>query len=355
MHTTFRRPDQPVERTDSKSIIIETSFGKSATELSPVRMKVRYVADSRGVWVSGSLSTTVEVRIEQLQFIVFFHFPDDPRREHGRAFFAPGWNERLQDLQPWVKKCAGDSTSEYFYSPPWLDRRAMGWSHEGRGIWIVVPNACATRSRFQKTIGPFYHFDPERRGPNHNCHFVSMLVESQHHYTDCDWYTTPKNPYAVQERADITLRKDHWMLRPGDVKHYGPYLIVLTDTRDASDSDRAGFLLARSVGQQLRSTWPPSWSKLVTQKIRLDLEAPTLRDGSHYSVVLYNDRYWFSEQAHAAGPLDVDVFPDQQYRVAVIRCTDDLSDFRVVARPFAGDARALDPSRLYEIRVASDR
>ena len=175
--TTFNTAGgQGIDRRDD-AVSINTRFGREPSQLLPVHLRVSYTLDERGIWMHAKLSSDVEVRLEQLEYILFFHFKGDAQRTKGRAFFAPGWSDEFTDLEPQRKKCPRNSSSKYFYSAPWLDRRAMGWSWKGKGIWMIFPNACATRGRFQKDIGVFYHFDPRGRGADFNTHYITLQVE----------------------------------------------------------------------------------------------------------------------------------------------------------------------------------
>ena len=108
------------------AVTINTRFGREPSQLLPVHLRVSYTLDERGIWMHAKLSSDVEVRLEQLEYILFFHFKGDAQRTKGRAFFAPGWSDEFTDLEPQRKKCPRNSSSKYFYSAPWLDRRAMG-------------------------------------------------------------------------------------------------------------------------------------------------------------------------------------------------------------------------------------
>ncbi len=331
-----------------KIVTIKTRFGRSDDSLLPIHMEVSYAPDERGIWMAAKLSTEVPVRIEQLEYITFFHFLGDPQRKSGRAFLAPGWSDAFKDLEPQRKKCPGNSSSKYFYSAPWLDRRAMGWSWKGNGVWTIFPNACAMRGRFQKDIGVFYHFDSQRRGPSFNTHYITLQVEAQHHYEGCEWYSPPRNPFGVQESRDITVRPGEWTLKPGEEKYYGPYLIALTDSQ-GPDEDDTGYRQACAWGEELRTTWPPKWFPLELVPVRFALQVPELRDGQHYSLVLYNQHYWFSAETKKSGALSVRVFPGQPYRAVLVRTDAKLTRFEVLRRLFDGKEESLDGDRLYEI------
>ncbi len=335
-------------RVEGARVTIPTRFGRSADQCIPVAMEITYVLDTRGVWMYGLLSTEVPVQIEQLEYITFFQFHGDAHRDQGRAFIAPGWSDRFEDLGALTKKCDRNSSAKYFYSAPWLDRRAMGWSWRGKGIWFVFPNACATRGRFQKDIGVFYHLDD--RGPEHRAHYITLQAEAQHHYKDCEWYTLPRNPFAEQEDADITCRPDMWTVAPGVRKYYGPYLIALTDASgEVGDADEAGYRQACAWGEALRRQWPPSWFPVRSRPVRFRIDAPTLTDGQHYCLVLYNSRYWFSGQTTESGELAIDVLTNEPFRGAVIRTDDKLSRFAVLRRLFGGRAAALDATQVYPV------
>ena len=311
-------------------------------------MDITYVLDQRGVWTFSEFRTRAPIQVEQLEYITFFKFHGDRKLNQGRLFVAPGWSDRFEDLGPQAKKCDRNSSAKYFYSAPWLDRRAMGWSQSGKGIWFVFPNACATRSRFQKDIGVFYHIDPA--GPEHNAHYITFQPEAQHHYKGCDWYTVPKNPFAEQEDADITCRPDMCTFAPGSVKYYGPYLLALTDTSGTGDDvDEAGYRQACAWGEELRKSWPPSWSSLVRRTIRFNFKAPQLNDGRHYCLVLYNDKYWFSAQTTRSAELAIDVLTNEPFGGAVIRTDDRLSRFDVLQRLFDGNAITLDANQVYNV------
>jgi hypothetical protein len=224
----------------------------------------------------------------------------------------------------------------------------MGWSWKGNGVWTVFPNACAMRSRFQKDIGVFFHFDSLRRGPAFDTHYITLQVEAQHHYEGCEWYSPPRNPFGVQESRDITVRPDQWTLKPGEEKFYGPYLIALTDSK-GPDADAVGYRQACEWGEELRSTWPPKWFPLRLEPVRFALQAPELSDGQHYSLVLYNRHYWFSAETTKSGELSVRAFPGQAYRAVLVRTDAKLTRFEVLRRLFDGKEESFDKDRLHEI------
>lgn len=334
-------------------ITVETRFGRDASYTVPVNMKVTYVLDQPGIWMYGELSADVHVQMEQLEYITFLQFQGDPQRIKGTAFFAPNWSDDFENLEPQRKKCERNSSSKYFYSAPWLDRRAMGWSWMGKGVWFVFPNACSTRSRFQKDIGVFYHFDSLDRGPRFNSHYITFQAEAQHHYSGCDWYTLPRNPYGEVESADVTVRPDQWTLFPGDTKFYGPYLITLTDhSAEQSDFnvDRIGFREACDLGEKLRQDWPPAWFPLRTKNVRFRLDAPFIGDSQHYCLVVWNRDYWFSAQATGDAMLSLSVFPGT-YRGALFRTNEKLSHLKLIKRLFGGKALELREGPVHEVVV----
>ncbi|HIG27616.1 MAG TPA: hypothetical protein EYQ50_07360 [Verrucomicrobiales bacterium] len=330
---------------------MESQFGRNADYTVPVNMDVTYVLAPSGIWMYGELTSEVPVRIEQLEYITFFHFEGDPQRINGKAYIAPGWSDHFTDLEPQLKKCERNSSSKYFYSAPWLDRRAMGWSWLGKGIWTVFPNACATRSRFQKDIGVFYHFDSLDRGPEFNSHYITFQAEAQHHYRGCDWYTLPRNPFGEAESADVTVRLDQWTLHPGEKKYYGPYLIALTDhPSDQTDADGLGYRQACRLGEELRQEWPPPWFPVRPKEVKFRLVAPLIDDGLHYSLVLWNRHYWFSTQATSDALLSLRIFPGA-YEGALIRTDDKLSHFKLLKRLFEGKTVDYQDDRVYEVVV----
>lgn len=333
-------------------VTIRAQFGSSLTELIPVFMEVTYVLDARGVWMYGKLSTQVPVKIEQLEYIIPFTFEGDPHCEEGRMFMASGWSMEFRDTVKQEKICPGYGSEKYYTSAPPLDRRAMGWSWLGHGLWFIFPDSGATRSRFQKEIGVYSHNDP--KNPQSDFHYIAFQPESGHLYHGCPWFTLPKNPFGEQEPLDLTRRQSLWTLEPGVEKYYGPYLLSMTTpsnpgstSQPGSDEDEAGYQQVCARGEELRKDWPPAWFPLRPRTIRFNLDAPPLSANRHYCLVLYSNLYWFSAQTRQSGPLTINVLTDQPFRGLLIATDDRLGIFKVVHKLFDGQAASLQTRAPY--------